>query len=544
MDAGAVLSFFADAAEQEHLLLLVFLIAVGSMLGSIKVKGFALGPAAVLFFALFISALDPRLKLPSELGILGLVLFAYAIGITSGPSFVNSLRHGGPILTVVAGAIVLAAAATSLIGKLVFGIDGAILSGVFAGALTNTPALAAASQAVGSDLPTVGYSVTYLYGVLGMLVFSGFALKTRRTEKALATLPEDDAPPLADQLTIRVDKQNLPTLYELSQQYDGDLVFSRIMTGDVPDHSGSVNIATDDQIPQPGDILTVVGPSEDLQRLCDDIGHPSTVALTLDRTTLDYRRIAVSNPSLAGEPLAQYRLDRKFGAVVTRVRRGDVDFVATDDFVLQLGDKVRVVAPRSRMNEVAVFFGDSEQKLSGFSMVGLSIGLLLGIVVGLLSFPLPGGAHLSLGLAGGVLIVGLFLGNLQTTGKIVWTIPHSTSIVLTQLGVVIFLAYAGSNSGAAFTAAMSSPLGWKLLILGAIITTLFGATLIFGGKYIADFSAAKLAGVVSAGQTQPAVLAYASEKSEDNPDVNLGYALVYPLAMIAKVVLAPIIGML
>lgn len=544
MDVGKFFAAFADLAAEEHLLLLAFVVAGGALLGAIKVRGFALGPAGVLFFALAVSAIDPRLRVPAEIGILGLILFAYAIGITSGPSFVNSLRRGGPILTVVVGAIVFAATFTGLVGRFVFGVDGSVLSGVFAGALTNTPALAAAVQAAGSDLPTVGYSVTYLFGVLGMLVFSGMALKTRRAEKALVAPPEEGTPPLADEITIRVEREGLPALFELSRQYGGELVFSRVMTGDTPGHPGTVMLATDDIVPQPGDILTAVGPSETLSQLCAGIGHESTVALPLDRATLDYRRVIVSNPKLVGEPLSSFRLDRRFGAVVTRVRRGDVDMVATDDFTLQLGDRVRVVAPRSRMGEVAEFFGDSEQKLSGFSVVGLSLGLLLGILVGLLSFPLPGGAHVSLGLAGGVLIVGLFLGNRQKSGRIVWSLPHSTSKVLTQLGVVLFLAYAGSNSGAAFVSAMSSPLGWKLLALGALVTTLFGVLLVVGGKWVAGFSGAKLAGVLAASQTQPAVLAYANEKSDSNPDVNLGYALAYPLAMIVKVVLAPFIGML
>lgn len=542
MDIGVILGSWADAAADEALLLLFFLLAGGSLIGAIKVKGVSLGPAAVLFFALLVSAVDPRLELPKELGILGLVLFAYAIGITSGPSFVNSLRQGGPILAVVLAAIGGAALVTIALGKL-FGFDGAVVSGVFAGSLTNTPALAAATEEWESDLPTVGYSVTYLFGVLGMLVFAALALRTHRAPRARFPQREDDKPPIADQMTIRVERDDLPDLFVLAQQYGGELVFSRIMTGDTPEHPGVVSIATDDVVPRRGDILSVVGPSEDLARLCADIGHVSTVALTLDRSTLDYRRIMVSNPELIGHELSHYRLDRRFGAVVTRARRGDVDFVATDDFVLQLGDRVRVVAPRSRMDEVAAFFGDSEEKLSGFSMVGLSLGMLAGIFVGLLTVPLPGGGSLSLGLAGGVLIVGLILGNLQRTGRVVWSIPHNTATVMTQLGIAVFLAYAGSHSGAAFADAMSTPLGVQLLLAGAVVTTFFGAVIVWGGKYIADFTSDKLAGVLAASQTQPAVLGFVTDKSNDRTDVNLGYALVYPVAMIAKVILAPLIGL-
>lgn len=532
--------YLADVAADHKLLLLAVVIAVGSLIGSVSVKGFSLGPAAVLFFALATSAYDERLRLPEEVGSLGLILFAYTIGVRSGPSFFSSWRTGRAVIGVVVVAIVVSGLFIGVLGR-VFGLEPASLSGVFAGSLTNTPALAAATEAWRSDLPTVGYSITYLFGVLGMLFVSLAGLRTRRTSRALVTQPADEPRPKLQSMTIRVDVDHLPDLYQLAANYDDKVVFSRIMTGDTPHHPGTVGLATDTTRPRRGDILTVVGDEAALQQLCSDIGHPSTVALTLDRSTLDYRRMVVSNDQCVGVPLSELRLDRRFGARVTRIRRGDVDFLATDDFVLQPGDRVRVVAPRSALADVSAFLGDSEQKL-GFSMIGLSLGLVLGILVGLFTIPLPGGVNLSLGLAGGVLIVGLVLGNLGKSGSIVWTIPYTSSMVLTQLGTVLFLAYAGSNSGAAFLAALSTPIWWKLLLLGMITTVLFGTMLLLGGKYVADFTGRKLAGAIAAAQTQPAVLAYAQQRTDNDPDVSLGYALVYPAAMITKVIFGPLVG--
>lgn len=543
MNLTDIAGYFADVAADHALLLLFFVMAVGSMIGAISVKGFSLGPAAVLFFALAISAADERLRLPEEVGVLGLVLFAYTIGIRSGPSFVSSARTGAAVIAVVVAAIAAVGLAIDLAGKVV-GLDPATLSGVFAGSLTNTPALAAATESWNSDQPTVGYSITYLFGVLGMLFVSLAGLRTRRAEHPLVEQPPDEDRPLLNSMTIRVEARDLPDLYTLNERYGGNLVFSRIMTGDTPQTPGTVSIPTDTTVLQPGDIIAAVGTQETLDQLCADLGHPSTVALTLDRSALDYRRMVVSDAKCVGVPLDQLRLDRRFGAVVTRVRRGDVDFLATDDFVLQQGDRVRVVAPRSSLGEIAAFLGDSEQKLSAFSMIGLSLGLLLGTLLGLLAIPLPGGLSLSLGLAGGVLIVGLFLGNLGRSGRVIWTIPHSSSLVLTQLGTVLFLAYAGSNSGAAFLTALSTPAWWKLLMLGAGATALFGTLVLLGGKYVAGFAGRKLGGVIAAAQTQPAVLAYANQRTDNDPDVNLGYALVYPAAMIAKVILGPLVGRL
>jgi putative transport protein len=314
------------------------------------------------------------------------------------------------------------------------------------------------------------------------------------------------------------------------------------MVGDSPKRAGIVTVATDDLVPMPGDIITAVGSPKALDRFCKDVGHVSTVALTLDRASLDYKNIVVSDASLAGVTIEHLRLDRKYGAVVTRIYRGNVEFLYTPDFVLQFGDKVRVVASRPHLKDVAKFFGDSEQRLSHFSLVGLTIGLTLGIGVGLLTIPLPGGLNISLGLAGGCLIAGLIAGRLQRTGKIVWTIPYSSSAVLSQLGIIMFLAYAGSHSGAALKAALADPLGAKLLITGIVVTTVYAGVIVLGGKYVSDFTGPRLAGVLAAAQTQPAVLAYANDKTDSDPGVNLGYAIVYPVAMIAKVVLGPLIG--
>ena len=541
MDVVQIIGYLADVAASHSLLLLVFLLGVGSVLGSVRVAQISLGPAAVLFLALAVSAYDPRLRIAEDVGVFGLALFAYVIGVTAGPSFFASLRTGGPIVAVVVVTLVIAALVTAGLGGLL-DLPGPVLSGVYAGALTNTPALAAASQAWASDEPTVGYSITYLFGVLGMIAAATLGLRTTRPKRSLVEVPEPVAPPLLSQRVIRIDVDDLPDLYTLSERYG--VAFGRIMTGDRPGHPGAVRVATDDVVPQRGDIVSVVGEDSVLDTVCTDLGHPSTVALTLDRSTLDYRRIVVSNTALAGQTLGDLRLARRFGATVTRVRRGDVDLLADDDLALQMGDRVRVVALRAALPEVSAFFGDSEQKVAAFNFSGVGLGMLAGVLLGLLSVPLPGGTTVSLGLAGGCLVVGLLAGHRQRSGRIVWSIPHGAATVLTHLGMVLFLAYAGSNSGAAFAAAISSPEGPQLLLLGAVVTCVAAGCLILGSKFLAGVTGPRLAGVLAAAQTQPAVLAYVNDRTERDPAVNVGYALAYPVAMIAKVVLAPLVGRL
>jgi len=541
VDVSEILRQYADIAAEQPLLLLMVILAIGGAIGAIKIGSFSLGPAAVLFTALAFSAYDERLKLPVILGTFGLAVFAYVIGVGAGPSFFTAMKTGGRALGVVIGGLLLGALVTVLAAHSL-GLEGPILSGIYAGALTNTPALAAASEAWASDLPTVGYSVTYLFGVLGMLLAAAIGLRMAAPQKGLAPVVEDELPPRLDGTTVRVETPGLPDLGTLAEQYDHHIVFSRIMRGDAPGHPGDVDIATDDALPMPGDIITVIGDQEAVDQFTQQVGHPSSVALTLDRSLVDYRRVAVSNTRVAGQQIGELHLRRRFGAVATRVRRGDVDLLATDDLVLQIGDRVRIVAPRQRMSDVAAFLGDSERGASAYSITSLAIGLALGVLIGLLQFPLPGGGHFALGLAGGPLVVGLIVGRLQRTGPILWTIPHAVASTLTQLGMVMFLAYAGSNSGAALAEALGGPTGPRLFAVGVVVTTVTAATIIIGGRLLAGIYGPRMGGVLAGSQTQPAVLAYANDQTGDDARVNLGYALVYPAAMIVKVIVAPILG--
>jgi putative transport protein len=541
MDVGEILRGYADIAAEQPLLLLTVILALGGAIGAVKIKSFALGPAAVLFTALAFSAYDERLKLPQILGTFGLALFAYVIGVGAGPSFFAAMKTGGRALGVVIGALLVGALVTVLSAH-AMGLEGPILSGIYAGALTNTPALAAATEAWASDLPTVGYSVTYLFGVLGMLLAAMVALKTAPPKTALTPTIDDSPPPALDGTTVRIETPGLPDLGELSEQYEHHIVFSRIMRGDRPGHPGRVDVATDDAVPVPGDILTVIGDQETVDRFVAAVGHPSSVALTLDRSEVDYRRVTVSNPAVAGVSLYDLRLQRRFGAVATRVRRGDVDLLATDDLTLQVGDRVRIVAQRDRMAAVAAFLGDSEKGAAAYSITSLSLGLALGVLLGLLQFPLPGGGHFALGLAGGPLLVGLVAGRAGRTGRVLWTLPHSVASTLSQLGMVLFLAYAGSNAGSALADALGSPTGPRLLAAGAVVTIVTAATVLLGGRWLAGIYGPRAGGVLAGMQTQPAVLAYANEQSNSDARVNLGYALVYPAAMIVKVIVAPLLG--
>ncbi len=518
----------------EHQVLLFFLyLAVGSALGALRIRGVLVGPAAVLFAALGISAFDEQLALPAIVGQIGLVLFAYCIGVASGPSFFSSLRTGGRAVILVVVTLLVAAGVAVATGR-VAGLTPELIAGAYTGALTNTPALAAATEQLDSAEPTVGYSVTYVVGVLAMLVAAASALRGR-TEPKVSAVPEPE--PELTMSSIRVEAGGLPNLRDLITEYGDRIRFSRVR------HNRQVAIATDDFTPVPGDIVSVIGPEGIVAQVAERMGHVSTLHLELDRKELDFRRMAVSNREVAGRPLSDLDLLGRFGATATRVRRGDVDLLATDDLIIHVGDRIRVTAPKARMGEVSAFFGDSEHEASGLNPVGLAVGIVIGLAIGLIEIPLPGGGVLSLGIAGGALVAGLVLGRLHRTGPILWSIPYPTSNALGQFGMLAFLAYAGSTSGAALVEALKTDVGPRLFVVGVLITLTAALMLRFLGPRVGGLSGPVLAGSIGGAQTQPAVLAFANDRTKADARVNLGYALVYPVAMIVKVLIAPLLGL-
>jgi putative transport protein len=260
----------------------------------------------------------------------------------------------------------------------------------------------------------------------------------------------------------------------------------------------------------------------------------------LDRRDLDFRRVLVSSRAVAGRRIAELELDTRFGATATRLRRGDVDLVADPDMQLELGDRVRIVAPPERMKEIASFFGDSDRALGEIDMLTFSIGMAAGLALGALTIPIAGG-NFTLGFAGGPLLVGLLLGALGRTGPLVWQPPYAAGLTLRQIGLVLFLAGIGLRSGPVFSSAITEPAALLAIATGAAVTASALIVLLVGGTRILRLPAQTLVGVLAGMQTQPAVLAYASDQLKDDRELSLGYASVYPLAIIAKIVIAQVL---
>ena len=519
------------------LLYLFFIVGVGSLIGHIKVKGIGLGAAAVLFLAIGSSAVyeathypDPPV-VPEALGSFGLALFTFTVGLQSGPNFFPSLRRNWTVIVSMV-AILGAAAAVAVFGGRLIGLDSVTSAGTFAGSLTNTPALAAAREAASPDVAqnaTVGYAVAYLGGVLGILATVQLALRRRAADT--------DTPPELVTRTVRVEVSQGRSIAEEEARYTGRISFTRIRHGE----QNPIEAADDDDTLHHNDLVTIVGPLADVEAVTSDLGHTSSHHLEADREQVDMRRIIVSQPRAAGRTIGELDLASRFGATVSRVRRGDVDRVASDDDMLQLGDRVRVVAPTDQMPQVSEFFGDSSRGMSDITPILLGLGMVVGILLGAIEFPVPGG-EFAIGSAAGTLVIGLILGWLGRLGPMVTAMPHTASQALAELGLLLFLAQAGSAAGSSIVKAFDSGEWVKILVLGVLVTATFCVGLYVVMRRVFHVGGTKLSGILSGSQTQPAALAFSNDRTGYDPRVALGYALVYPAAMIVKILLGQVLA--
>ena len=527
----------------EPLLLLFLVAALGWPLGRIPIAGSRLGVAAVLFAGLCIGALDPRLRLPDILYMLGLLLFIYPMGLASGPAFFRSFRRKGLRDNLLVASILVVSAGLAFVLARLLGLTPAMAAGLFAGSLTNTPALAAVLEAVeggGGDAsaPVVGYSIAYPVGVLGVILAMALVQRIWRVDyeaeaRRLADLGATSVALESRTIEVWGDAADRP-LVDAARAADAEVVFTRAETAEgVRPVDASTRVV-------PGGRVTVVGTPDALDAVQEELGVKADLPLQYDRTHLDYRRIFVSSSHVAGRRIRDLDLPRRYGAIISRVRRGDVELRADPDMVLELGDRVRVVAPRERLGEVSTFFGDSYRALGEINVLTFGLGLFLGILVGQIPIPLPGGVTLRLGLAGGPLVVGLVLGARASFGRLVWTMPYTANLTIRQIGLVLFFAGVGTRAGYAFFQTLARPQGLVLLAAGAVLTTATAFLALWIGHRRLGMPMSLLTGTVAALHTQPAVLTYAAEQTA-NDVPNIGYATVFPTATVLKILLAQLL---
>lgn len=539
----------------QALTVLSLVAALGLAFGGISLFGIRLGIAGVLFSGLLFGhyhlAIHPEiLEFAREFG---LVLFVYSIGIQVGPGFFASLRREGLPLNLMAGGIVLLGAALTLLISRVGGVEMPAAVGLFSGATTNTPSLAAAQSALKelpgcteemAKLPGLGYALAYPFGVVGiilamLLARAVFRIDRRREAEAFEAAQSRGATCVL-RLNIEITNANLEgmALSQLPVLADADVVVSRLL------HDGRLQLVTPETRFSVGDVVLAVGSAKGLEELRVLMGRRSATDLIGFPSDITSRRFIVTNKRILGRPINELGLVDRHAVRITRLRRGDVEFAATGGTSLQFGDSLLAVGTGESLEAAERIFGNSAKKLNHPEVIPVFIGIILGVLLGSLPVHLPGvPASIKLGLAGGPLLVAIVLSRIGRIGPLVWYMPSSANLMLRELGIVLFLACVGLKSGDRFMATLLQGDGLRWMALAGLITLLPMLAMGLVGRVFLKLNYLTLCGLLSGSMTDPPALAFACAANESDAPM-VAYATVYPLTMILRVLCAQLMVLL
>ena len=543
-------NLLTHASPAQEVLILAVVATAGLALGSLRFRGIGLGIAGVLFAGLVGGHVLGKAGVSLNAAVLdfvrdfGLILFVYTIGMQVGPGFVDSLRRNGLPLNLMAAAVVLLGlAATVLVHKL-GGIPLPAAAGVLSGAVTNTPSLAAAQQALADvpnltpeDLryPALGYAVAYPFGIVGIILAMLLLKRVFRAdleeENRLAEALEFAAAPAVHTANLEVQNANLRQLPigQVPILRDGEVVVSRVL------RAGQAMLATSDTPLEMGDVLLAVGPKHRLDELRLVVGRDAAVDVRAAPTSLTTRRVIVTQREVLGKTIPQLDLQERFGVTATRVNRAGID-LPPKGVRLQFGDNVNLVGDPAAIGFAAAALGNSTRQLNHPQVIAMFIGIILGVLLGMYPFDVPGmPVPVKLGLAGGPLLVAIVLSRLGHIGPVVFYLPIGANLMLRELGIALFLACVGLKSGESFFPTVFSATGAWWMAAGAVVT--LAPLLIVGGvaRAVYKVNFVTLFGLLAGSMTDPPALQFATSVSgSDRP--NIAYATVYPLVMLLRVV--------
>ncbi|HRO09096.1 MAG TPA: TrkA C-terminal domain-containing protein [Saprospiraceae bacterium] len=531
------------------LILLFLVIAVGYLVGNIKIKNSGLGTSAVLFVGLVFGAWNPGFDLPEIIFQIGIVFYVYTIAIKSGPVFFDSFsKNGWRDISFVLFILTISAVMTVVLYYLL-DFDKATITGIYTGSSTNTTALASVIDMVRRDnqaLPDItsnlvmGYTFSYPMGVLGIMIViklmeSIFKIDYQKEKEILRkNYPIDDD--IASK-TIEITNPDIhdKNLSQLITENNWNIVFGRMDS-----LKRGMILSSDDIKLEVGDKIIVVGTVHELKTVEKLLGKEIPVSISHNRKDYDIVRIFVSNMDVVGRKLSSLNIKKKFRAIITRIRRGDTDMVANANTILEMGDRIRFVAKRDDVPKLQKFFGDSYHSSSKIDLFSFGIGITMGILLGMIEFELYGGLIFKLGYAGGPLVAGLVLGALRRTGSLVWSIPYSSNVTLNQLGLSLLLAVIGVKSGTTLIENIGDGIWIKIFAAGTFLTMSTAALSLWIGYRLVKIPYSLLLGFIS---HQPAILDFATDITK-NRVPSIGYSFMYPISLILKILFAQLLFML
>jgi len=527
--------------------------AAGLALASVKVRGVGLGIAGVLFAGIVIG----HFGIYIDHGILefvrefGLILFVFTIGLQLGPGFFASLRREGLKFNLLAAAVILLGVALTLGLAKALGIDLFAAIGLFTGATTNTPSLGAAQQAMNTlganaeraALPALAYAVAYPGGVFGIIVtllVLRFAFKIQPEAEAEAYRAEQRKGTAAlERMNLLIENPNLENLAiaNLPGRRETGVIISRIQRAG----ESEVRTATEQTVLRRGDIILAVGPRQSLERFRAIVGRESEVNLMQTPGQVASWRIVVTRKEVLGRTLGELALDARFGVIVTRITRADLEMTALPELRLQFGDMLQIVGDAEALPKAAQELGNSPRALNETNFTPIFIGIALGVLAGMLPIVIPGmPVPVKLGLAGGPLILAIILGRIGRIGPLLWYMPANANMAFRELGIVLFLACVGLKAGEKFFGTVFTQQGLTWLFAGVAITVI--PLLVVGviARLSLKMNYTAISGLLAGSMTDPPALAFANAICKsDAPSV--AYATVYPLTMLLRIVAVQIL---
>ena len=558
-------NLFSNTSSVAHIALIyAIVIAVGVYLGKIKIFGISLGVTFVLFAGILLGHIYKIYCPESEFAApgstltfiqdFGLILVVFMIGLQVGPGFFESFGKAGLKLNGLAATAILLNIVVMFACYFIFFYqkhnisDLPMMVGTLYGAVTNTPGLGAANEALGSladkfgeGVPQIAsaYACAYPLGVLGIigatiLVRYICRIKLEKEEHALEAESETKATLKPHHMHLEVSNKYLEgkTLLQVHNFLNRDFVVSRIL------HDGHVSIPNRDTVFHVGDQMYVVCAEADYEAIVAFIGPVIEVDWEQQDQPLVSKRVLVTNPKINGKSFGDMHFSSVYGVNVTRVTRHGMDIFASPSLALQVGDRIMVVGPQDDVDRVANMMGNSIKRLDAPNIATIFIGIIVGIIFGSLPF-IPGMPLMKLGIAGGPLIIAILIGRYGYKMKLVTYTTTSANMMLREIGLVLFLASVGIKAGSNFFDTVMTGDGLLYVLTGFLITII--PILIVGPiARRMKFNYFTIAGMLAGTYTDPPALAYANSIcSKEAPAV--GYSTVYPLAMFLRILTAQLI---
>ena len=538
---------FYNESVAHTILIYCIVISLGVMFGRIKVRGVSFGIAFVLFAGIALGhfGFSADEKVVEFIKDFGLILFVYSIGLQVGPGFFSSFRRAGLTLNMLAMAVVFLGAVTTLTIHYLTGISLPMLVGVMSGAVTNTPGLGAAQQAleqiwITPDIPEIslGYAVAYPFGVLGIILTMIMirVLFKVNTKEELDMYKRDQNPEekMPDAISIMVTNRDLfgVSIREIPGIIEHSFVISRVL------HNGELVIAGPDTIVHEKDIILVVAAKAIIPDIIRRTGVKSNLDLTAMSGKLVSRRILVSNKNVFGKSLGSLKLRTRYHINITRVYRSGIEFLGSPEIRLQPGDRLTIVGDEGSIEKLTNEIGDSVRRLEEPNLIPIFIGILFGVLLGSIPFKIPGVLHpVKLGLAGGPLIVAILLSRYGYRLQLVSYTTPSANYMIREMGIVLFLASVGITAGEKFIPSLLTGDGFIWMAYGAVITLLPVLTVGLAGRFFFRRNYLEMCGMLAGSTTDPPALAFANTIADSEAPA-IAYATVYPLVMFLRIFLA------